>query len=78
MRRVKNPMSLGVGVCQLEYLSKAHLKRVLLARLNRYRSELVRLQAPKMDKTTPMCREAIHEKTALIHELKYLMNKLGI
>jgi hypothetical protein len=62
----------------LEYVSKYHLKRVLLARLNKYRSELVRLQAPKMDKTTPMCREAIHEKTVLIQELKYLIDKLDV
>lgn len=63
----------------LEYLSKSHLKRVLLARLNKYRSQLSDLTRSKLGRTsTPQRQSAIHEKTVLIQELKYLMDKLDV
>lgn len=69
------------NVCgnDLEYLSKAHLKRVLLARLNKYRSQLSDLTRGKLGRTSsPQRQSAIHEKTALIQELKYLIDKLDV
>ncbi len=63
----------------LEYLSKAHLKRVLMARLNKYRSQLSDLTRRKLGRTSsPQRQSAIHEKTVLIQELKYLMDKLDV
>ena len=63
----------------LPYLAKTHLKRVLLARLNKYRSQLSDLTRGKFDRgSSPQRQAATHEKAVLIQELKYLIGKLDV